>query len=314
MSEIELVIDTKALETVKKTELSANFEEVEAQLKEMIAPYRTMVVTEENLSMAKADRAKVRKLEKSLDDYRKAVKNAYMEQYNTFELRYKPLVEVCKETVNNIDGQVKAIEERQKAEKIAGLRSFFEQNAEPVKSYLSFEQTFNKRWENTTFAVEDAQEEILTAIQDCVNGLEAIRGLNSPFEAELLSGYARTHDIAECMKKHAELTEIKHREEERRRVAEEARKQREIEEEARRKALEETEAKRKAEQETELAKFAAEAPKPAEPYIPTVKYSPEPEKPAETVYSINFCVNATKSQLFALKDACDRIGIVIKRI
>ena len=314
MPEIEFQVDAKALEVVKNTELSANFEQVEAQLTALTAPYRTMVVTMESIASAKTDRAKIRKLEKSLDDYRKAVKTAYMEPYNAFEARYKKLIGICKETSENIDTQVKRFEEQQKAEKVAGLRNFFEQNADGVSGYLKFEQIFNKRWENATFALEDAQEEILTAIQKCEGDLNAIRGLNSPFESELLSTYSATLDIAGCMRKHAELTEIKRREDERRRAEEEARKQREVEEAARRKALEEAEAKRKAEQESELAKFAAEAPKPAEPYIPTVKYSPEPEKPAETVYSINFCVNATKSQLFDLKAACDRIGITIKRI
>lgn len=313
MPDISFHVDSTALEIVRNTQISANFEEVEAQLKEMIAPYRTMVVTADGISNAKADRARIRKVEKELDDYRKAVKNAYMSQYNDFDKKMRSLADICKEGSDNIDFQVKQFEERQKAEKIAGLREYFDQNSESVRDYLTFDQIFNKRWENATFAVEDAIGEILTAIANCKDGIEAIRGLNSPFEAELLSSYAKTHDLAACMKKHSELTEIKRREEERRRAAEEARKQAEIEAEARRKAQAEAEARIKAEKEAEMAKFIASAPKIEQ------EKEPEPEqeeikKPQETVYSLTFRVEATKSQLNGLKAACDSLGITIKRV
>lgn len=313
MQEIEFVVDTKALETVRSTELSANWEEVEAQLSEMIAPYRTMVVTADSLPSAKSDRAKVRKLAKSLDDYRKTVKNAYMQPYNAFEERYKRIVCICNEASENIDTQVKHFEEQQKAEKISGLEVFFEKNVGNTSAYLTFQQVFNKRWENATFAFEDATEEIMSAIEKCRDGINAIHNLNSEFEYELLSEFAKSHDLALCMKKHSELTEIKRREDERKRMMEEARKREEIEREARRKAMEEAEAKRKAEQEAEMKKFIQNAPKPEEVELPTQKYTPEPEKIEESTISVSFRVTATRKQLFELREACDRIGIRIRR-
>ena len=313
MTDVSFQVDTNALEIVRNTQISANFEEVEAQLKEMIAPYRTMVVTADGISDAKADRARIRKVSTTIDDYRKTVKNVYSAPLKAFEERCKSLTAICAEGSDNLDKQIKGFEERQKAEKIAGLREYFDQNSESVRDYLTFGQIFNKRWENATFAVEDAIGEILTAIANCKDGIDAIRGLNSPFEAELLSNYAKTHDLAACMKKHSELTEIKRREEERRRAAEEARKQAEIEAEARRKAQAEAEARLKAEKEAEMAKFIASAPKIEQ------EKEPEPEqeeiqKPQETVYTLTFRVEATKSQLNGLKAACDSLGITIKRV
>ncbi len=98
-----------------------------------------------------------------------------------------------------------------------------------------------------------------------------------------------------------------------RRAAEEARKRAESEAEARRKAQEEAEARLKSEKEAEMAKFIASAPK----IEPVKEQKPEQEeirKPQETVYSLTFRVEATKSQLNGLKAACDNLGITIKRV
>ena len=48
-----------------------NFEEIKSYLAEQLTSYRNLVYTEDNLKLAKADKAKLNKLKKALDERRK---------------------------------------------------------------------------------------------------------------------------------------------------------------------------------------------------------------------------------------------------
>ena len=65
-----------------------------------------------------------------------------------------------------------------------------------------------------------------------------------------------------------------------------------------------------------MRKEMAAMPREPEPAITKAPASESEvaETPKEAVYSITFRVDATRKQLVALKDACDRIGIRIMRV
>ena len=305
MPDLEFKLTTD-LAPVKGMTLEANFAEVEAQLRELMQPYEKLVLSEEDIPNGKNLLARIRKVEKTIDDYRKSIKKDFTAPLTTFEEKCKALTAVCYESETNLSEQINKFTEQKKAEKLARLEAFFKENVGDMASFLSFEQVQNPKWGNATYAEETALAEIRQAIDMCADGVAAIRGLESPFEAELLADYAKKHDLAGCMKKHGELTAIKAREDARR---EEERQRREAEQKRR----EEEAARRDAE-------AAAEAAKPVEmePPHPDMPAPPPADAPApakeERIYSINFHVDATRKQLIALKDACDRIGIRIMRV
>ena len=68
-----------------------NFEEIKSYLAEQLASYRNLVYTEDNLKLAKADKAKLNKLKKALDERRKEIKKIYMEPYLILEGQIKEL-------------------------------------------------------------------------------------------------------------------------------------------------------------------------------------------------------------------------------
>ena len=310
MPDLEFKLTTD-LTPIKETVLTANFEEVEAQLRELMAPYEKMVLREEDIAEGKNVLARIRKVEKTIDDYRKSIKRDFTAPLAAFEEKCKALTAVCAESETNLSEQINKYAEQRKAEKLTALRTYFDDNVGDMAPYLRYEQIENPRWGNTTFSVDAAETEIKQAIDMCADGVEAIRGLGSEFEATLLTAYAKSHDLAAVMKMNSELAETKKREAARR-EAEEARRR---EAEAARKEAEERE---KARQEAARAAAQAQAAKyklddePAPAQEQTVYQ--HGDVPKENIYTLAFRVHATRSQLMELRAAFDRIGIQFEKV
>lgn len=310
MPDLEFKLTTD-LTPIKQTVLTANFEEVEAQLRELMAPYEKLVLREEDIAEGKNVLARIRKVEKTIDDYRKSIKRDFTAPLAAFEEKCKRLTAVCYESETNLSEQINKYAEQRKAEKLAALRTYFDDNVGEMKPYLSYEQIENSRWGNVTFSVDAAEAEIKQAVAMCADGVDAIRGLGSEFEATLLTAYAKNHDLAAVMKMNGELAETKKREAARR-EAEESRRR---EAEAARKEAEERE---KARQEAARAAAQAQAAK----YKLDDESAPAQEQtvyqhgdvPKENVYTLAFRVRATRSQLVELRAAFDRIGIWFEKI
>ena len=159
MPDLEFKLTTD-LTPIKETVLTANFEEVEAQLRELMAPYEKMVLREEDIAEGKNVLARIRKVEKTIDDYRKSIKKDFTAPLAAFEEKCKALTAVCYESETNLSEQINKYVEQRKAEKLAALRTYFDDNIGTLAPYLRYEQIENPKWGNVTFSVEQAQQEI----------------------------------------------------------------------------------------------------------------------------------------------------------
>lgn len=151
----DLIIQIGKLPTI-----SANFDDVEKALAEMLKPYDSIVT---DVATAKADRAKLNRIAKTVDDRRKAVKSEYMQPYVDFEQHIKRITAMITDASAKIDAQIKAIEGDEKEEKRARLEEFFEDQNPPLS--LDFAVIFNPRWLNKTFDEKEAEAAILAAIE-----------------------------------------------------------------------------------------------------------------------------------------------------
>ena len=271
--QVEFIVDDTALATVKDLTINANFEETAAALREMVAPYSSMIVSEDGIADAKSDRARLRKAADQINGYKIAIKKAYTAPVTAFEAKAKELIAIIDTGVSNLDGQIKAFEEREKQEKIDTLRDFFDQNAADVAEYINFKDIYNPKWENKGYAVATITGEITTAIGKTRADVAAIRTLDSPYISALLDEYARTHDLGGVIAKSRSLAERDKRE-----------------------------AERKAAQ--EAARRAAEATRPAIAPEPIIEPAPVAEVAVESapvIRVIDFRVWANDTQLAALK-------------
>lgn len=221
MSAAEFRITTD-LAPLRQFQIEANFEETKAWLTENLEPLRTMAVTPESTAQAKQYRAAVRKIRDRIDESRKMAKAAALEAYSSFETKCKELTALCEEAANALDVQIKAMEEAAKQEKKGRLAAYFSQVVGDMAEWLTFDDCFNPKWLNATYAESTAQMDVCAAIDRCRADLNAIRALHSEFETTLLDEYTRTRNISAVLVKNETLGRMKAAEEERKRKEAEA--------------------------------------------------------------------------------------------
>lgn len=288
---------TSDLKSVRNQVIEGNFAECKAWLDENLAPYRTMVVTEDGIASAKSYRATIRKVAARIDECRKMAKEAAMQSYTPFEEKCKALTALCDESAANLDGQIKAFDEAKKAGKGKRLRAFFNQSIGEMNDFLTFENIFNPRWLNATYTEEQARKDIICEIAKCSNAVESLRALHSEFETTLLDEFRRTHDLAACLRRNENLTRLKEIEEARKRM--------------------------RREQEQNAANKLADA-RTVEAPTPKIAEPPRTEAPRETahteqteetpqMFELVFRVRGTAEQLNGLKQYMKEHGIQFGR-
>lgn len=272
---------TTSLEPIQNLVLTANFDEVKAQLRELMQPYEKLVISEDDMAEAKNILARIRKVKTGIDEYRKSIKKEYSAPLAAFEERVKDVISVCTESENNLSEQINKFDRKRREEKFAALEQFFNDNVGSMAEFLTFDQIRNDRWGNATFSMDDAQAEIAQAMDMCEDGVNAIRSLGSPFEASLLNAYRKNHNLAGAMKLNGELTEQKRREDERKAAIEAA----------------------KATQERK-------APEPVrtEP-TPEKVIASEPTVDADKILTVTLQISGTNDQLLALRKYLDAEGL-----
>lgn len=221
MSAAEFRITTD-LAPLRQFQIEANFEETKAWLTENLEPLRTMAVTAESMSQCKQYRASIRKVSARIDESRKMAKAAALEAYSSFETKCRELTALCEEAAGALDVQIKAMEEAAKQEKKDRLAAYFAQVVGDMAEWLTFDDCFNPKWLNATYAESTAQMDICAAIDRCRADLNAIRALHSEFETTLLDEYTRTRNISAVLVKNETLGRMKAAEEERKRKEAEA--------------------------------------------------------------------------------------------
>ena len=309
MSAAEFRITTD-LAPLRQFQIEANFEETKAWLTENLEPLRTMAVTPESAAQAKQYRAAVRKVRDRIDESRKMAKAAALEAYSSFETKCKELTALCEEAANALDVQIKAMEEAAKQEKKNRLAEYFAQVVGDMAEWLTFDDCFNPKWLNATYAESTAQMDINAAIDRCRADLNAIRALHSEFETTLLDEYTRTRNISAVLVKNETLGRMKAAEEERKRKeAEDAAKYAAALEELKRVA---DETMRQAEQKASetgrsTVETLGELSKPVNDLVDEDGH----EMPAaqEPEYKVDFRVFGTARQLDGLKAYMQKNGI-----
>lgn len=223
MAELNFKVDSNALQVIQNTKLDANFSEMETALKEFVAPYESLIVTEDAVSMAKSDRAKLRSIANNIDSYRKSVKSIYTTPLKEFEEKCKKLTGIIDNGVSNLDKQVKEYELKRREEKLFLLRDYFDNAQKSMKhpEYISWEFVYNEKWGNATFSVDNAHKDIDNACMSIDRDVDQIISLSSDFQVALLDNYKNTHDVFGTFQMQERLAAQKLREEQRQRELEE---------------------------------------------------------------------------------------------
>lgn len=213
---------TSDLQEVRKQVITTNYPAVKKWAESVVAQYENIVVTPDTISQAKADRASLRKAQSGVSDVRKEMRAAALSTCAAEESNCKDLEAVFERGVQELDVQIKAMEEAAKQEKKNRLAEYFAQVVDDMAEWLTFDDCFNPKWLNATYAESTAWMDINAAIDRCRADLNAIRALHSEFETTLLDEYTRTRNISAVLVKNETLGRMKAAEEERKRKEVEA--------------------------------------------------------------------------------------------
>ncbi len=116
--------------------------------------FSKVVYDEEQIRLAKEDRATINKLSTKIGDYRKDIVREFKKPIDDFETIAKETEKLFKETAGIIDTQVKAFEEKDWIEKAGQIQEIIN------IAGLDITPDFNPKWKNKTYDFEEIIKDI----------------------------------------------------------------------------------------------------------------------------------------------------------
>lgn len=284
--ELKIYNPTEA-DLIKKIEW--NFEELKQEIVSKAEEYKNLVYEDEQIREAKTDRAKLNKFVAALEEKRIELKKQVMIPYVSFETEEKQLVAIINEANSNIDTQVKAYEEKQRAEKLEKVKKIYEECVGDLDRVLPFEKVFKQQYINASTSLKSTKEEISNLINKVNDDLKIINNDMGKFVFEMKEVYLRNFDMNEALKEKQRLEEAE---------------QRKLEFEAKRKQQEEERLQRQKEQAQKVIDAGVRATQKAETPDPINSATKPLEKHpqiAEPTYTLDLRVIGTAEQLNSLK-------------
>lgn len=274
-----------------------NYEELKAELTSKVSFYETLVYTDDQVKDAKADRATLNKLKKTLNDERIRREKEYMQPFDKFKAQVNEIIGIIDKPIAVIDKQVKEFEDQKKAKKQKDIEELFASIG--FQSFVTLEKIWDSKWLNASVSMKSIEEQMRSRMYQIGDDVLTLHNLPE-FGFEATEVYKQTLDINKAIKEAQRMTEIakaKTEAEAKKKAAEEARK-----------AEEERKAKEIKEEQTVIA--------PAEPNEQAVT-------PSESVQSadstpermlVRFEVLLTMEDAYALKEFFKSRNIEFKAI
>lgn len=173
-----------------------NLEQLKAEIAPKMEEYRSLIVTEDGIKAAKADKAKLNKFKKVIDDQRIAVKKQCLMPYESFEKECRELEALIIAPIAAIDAQIKAFEEAEKDKKYAELQSYFE-SVNDVE-FLNLDDVLNQKCGNKTLSINTLKEEISANISRISGEYEQIRRMyqDSPLLTPIVNKFIEKKELS----------------------------------------------------------------------------------------------------------------------
>lgn len=191
-----------------------NNEELLNKAQELAEQYSSAVYTEEMISQAKEDRARLNALIKAINDERIRIGKVYNEPYNVFKSKVDEVLACLQKPANLIGEQLSAYEAERKARKRADIENYFNSTIGELATFVSFEKIFNEKWLNASASMKSITSEIDKTVEGIWSGLMTIEALNSEDETTLKAYFFRTLDLGHTLLENERLKAEKKRIEE----------------------------------------------------------------------------------------------------
>ena len=229
--------DIQVQTKITPAKITSNFDEIRAGLEVQMEAYKTLEVTEDNITERKADVATLRKIRAAIDDKRKSVKTEYNKPLSEFEAEVKSVEGIIDEAINHITTGLNEFEQKRIAEKRKEIEEIYTAEIGDLAEFLPLNIIRSTKWENKTFGKNEIISEIQEMKMRVERDLEAIKALGSDIEEKLIQTYkGNGNNLAAALQKHTDYMNAKRDAEERVRKEAEEKARREAEEKARKEA------------------------------------------------------------------------------
>lgn len=188
-----------------------NYEQLKEDLQIALADYQSRVYTEDMLDEAKADKAKLNKLKKAINDERIAREKEYMQPFAEFKAQAKELCDLIDTASTGIGEQLEAFENKRITEKKAAIKSIFDEivSLYPI-DFLTLDKIYNDKWENKGTSAKAISKEITEICEKIVKDLEVIRKMpRYAYEAE--QAYRESLDLNNALIEGEKMAEVQAR-------------------------------------------------------------------------------------------------------
>ena len=184
-----------------------NYSELKAEMTERLKYYNNLVVSENSIKSAKADKANLNKLIAAIESERKEVKRRCLEPYNDFEAKCKELVMLVKAPVVAIDNQIKEFENIKKQEKYDELKSCFDNYIGDMADIIKFDKILNPKWGNATAKIDTLKAEIEDNIDRIKKELETLNTeyADKPYKSAVITEYCKAYSTSQALVYAAQL-------------------------------------------------------------------------------------------------------------
>lgn len=217
-----------------------NFEELKTALTAQMEEYKNTVYTEESISDASKDLAKLRKLRTAVNDRKIEIKKKCLEPFTPIDEQAKELMKLIDEPIALISTNVSTYENKRKEQRrtsiVKQMKDAFSDLPDTVAKKL-MQITYDSRWENKTAKPHDWSDPIQKAHDDTKSALQIIENVDPDFKDEVMKKYLQDLSVTDALRhaqylqkqKDAILERERQRREAEQRIAEEERRRQEEE-------------------------------------------------------------------------------------
>lgn len=207
---MELIL-AKPVEKLIPELIEFNNKELLESVKKELLKYKGIIYDESSISLAKDDRAKLRKFEDDLNSERIRIKKVYEQPYNRFKAEVDEVIAVVNKVTVEIDTQVKDYERIAKDKKLCELKDYFNSLIGELAQFVPYEKIHKDNWLNVSVSLAKAQKEIEEIIEQIKKDLLTIEALNSEDETTVKSYYFRSLRLSDAIIEQKRLATEKQR-------------------------------------------------------------------------------------------------------
>lgn len=185
-----------------------NYDELKTELQAKVQQYETVIYTEDQIMLARTDRADLNRLKKALNDERIRLQKEYMIPFNEFKAQIDELIQIIAKPVGLIDLQLKDYEEREKADKFAAIEGYWKSCEKPFE--IPLEMIMNPKWLNKSVTLKSVYAELDSLLETIEKDLVTLQNLPE-FGFEATEVYKTSLDLGKAIQEGQKLAEIQKR-------------------------------------------------------------------------------------------------------